>query len=87
VELARHACELTNWQDANLLDTLAAAHAECGRFDEALSWATKALQLADARIEKSVREHVQLFRNRQPARFQAPQVDQPGFPNTIPSDR
>jgi len=70
VELAGRACELTNWQDANLLDTLASAYAECGRFDEAITWANKALELADAEIKEAVYGHVQLFRNGQAARFE-----------------
>ncbi len=69
VELARRACDLTNWQDANILDTLASAYAECGRFDEALTWANKSLGLANAEIKEAVCGHLQLFRNGQPARF------------------
>jgi tetratricopeptide (TPR) repeat protein len=75
VELARRGCELTDWQDANILDTLASAYAECGRFDEAVKWANKALELADAEskveaeLKEAVGKHIELFRNRQPARF------------------
>ncbi len=71
VELARRGCELTNWQDANLLDTLASAYAECGQFDEAVTWATKALELADAEIKETVAGHVESFRDGRPARFEA----------------
>jgi tetratricopeptide (TPR) repeat protein len=70
VELAQRGCELTDWQDANILDTLASAYAECGRFDEALTWVNKALELADAEIKKAIDGHVVLFRNGQPARFE-----------------
>lgn len=69
VELALRGCELTNWEDANILDTLASAYAECGRFDDAVTWATKALERADAQLKEAVREHVQLFRKRRPVRF------------------
>jgi tetratricopeptide (TPR) repeat protein len=69
VELALRGCALTHWRDANILDTLASAYAECGRFDEAVTWANKALELADAEIKEAVGEHVQLFRNGRPARF------------------
>jgi serine/threonine-protein kinase len=68
VELALRGCELTSWQDANILDTLASAYAECGRFDEAVASANKALELADAELQGAIREHVQLFRKGQPAR-------------------
>ena len=35
LDYAQHACELTAWQDASCLDTLAAAYAACDRFAEA----------------------------------------------------
>jgi tetratricopeptide (TPR) repeat protein len=69
VALARRGCELTGWKDANILDTLASAHAECGQFDEALRWAAKALEQASAEIKEDVTKHIQLFRDRQPARI------------------
>lgn len=74
VELALRGCELANWQDANLLDTLASAYAECGRFEEAVKWVNKALEVADAAIKEAVGRHVQLFRSGRPARFE----DTPG---------
>ena len=46
VQLATRACELTDWQDANDIENLAAGYAECGRFDEAVKWQTKAVALA-----------------------------------------
>jgi hypothetical protein len=61
---------LTQWQDANLLDTLACAHAECGQFEDALAWGNKALQSASAEIRDAVQAHVQGFRAGRPARMQ-----------------
>lgn len=42
---AEQACELTEWKNWSALDTLAAANAEAGRFDEACRWAEKAASL------------------------------------------
>jgi tetratricopeptide (TPR) repeat protein len=46
VELAERGCKLTAYKEPRLLDTLAAAYAEAGRFDEAVRTAERALELA-----------------------------------------
>jgi len=46
VRLAERACELSRHRDPNLLDTLAAAYAEAGRFPEAVATAQKAAEMA-----------------------------------------
>lgn len=43
VDLAAKACELTDYKQAHLLSTLAAAHAEAGDFAKAVEWSTKAV--------------------------------------------
>src|SRR5262249_58491261 len=46
VDLARHAAELTIGSVPGVLDTLAAAYAESGRFSDAVSTAERALAIA-----------------------------------------
>ncbi len=46
IRLAEAACKAVNYSDSGLLDTLAAAYAAAGRFDQAVLTARKALQLA-----------------------------------------
>jgi tetratricopeptide (TPR) repeat protein len=43
VELATRACRQSGWKDANDLENLAAGYAECGQFDQAVKWQTKAI--------------------------------------------
>lgn len=47
VQLAEHACELSGYQAAYLIGTLAAAYAEAGRFEQAVATAERARALAE----------------------------------------
>jgi tetratricopeptide (TPR) repeat protein len=47
VELAERACRLTEYKQAYMVGTLAAAYAEAGRFPEAVAAAEKAKALAE----------------------------------------
>ena len=70
VEFASRACELTRWQNAGYVDTLAAAYAEKGDFDKAVELQRKAVELAtepsDRRAELESR--VALYERREPHR-------------------
>ena len=69
-ELALTACELTRYQDPNIVDTLAAAHAEAGEFADAVRLQKQALEspLFDKRFAKEGRERLALYEAGRPYR-------------------
>jgi Flp pilus assembly protein TadD len=79
VELARQACGATDKQDPRYLDTLAAAYAELGRYDDATRTARKALALATtprrSELATEIEKHLRLFETGQPVR-EAPSQNQ-----------
>lgn len=68
LKLARTACSLSDYQEWNTLDTLGAAYAENGQFDEAATWLGTALELAPAEKQDRVRGHLEQVADKQPIR-------------------
>jgi Flp pilus assembly protein TadD len=72
VTLAERACELTNNQVAGYLDTLAAAYAAAGRFNDAIATAQNAIGLAKSahqpQVVKEIELHLELYRAGRPYR-------------------
>ena len=64
VRLAEHAAQLTSRRDARVLNTLAAAHAAAGRFDEAAATAQAALALlrdSGSELAAAIRQLLDLY--------------------------
>ncbi|HTQ49193.1 MAG TPA: tetratricopeptide repeat protein [Candidatus Acidoferrales bacterium] len=59
VELAQRAVQLSAGTSPQILDTLAAAYAEAGRFPEAITTARRALELSSAQSNKPLAEVIQ----------------------------
>ena len=71
VELASQACQLTEYKDSGYLDTLAAAFAEKGQFDQALKWQEEAVKAAGqepAEIQADLKSRIDLYKQNKPYR-------------------
>ena len=88
IEDARKACEIDQWQSAASLDTLAAAHAEAGQFDEAVEWQAKALEIGFAlpHLDREAQARLELFRNKKPYRDRVIDKTKPAAPAKKPAE-
>jgi tetratricopeptide (TPR) repeat protein len=72
VRLAERACAITGRDDVGCLDTLAAAFAEAGRFDDAVATAEQAATVARSAKEEAIADEIlaraALYRDRRPYR-------------------
>ncbi len=80
VEMARRACEMTEYKQHQMLDTLSVAYAAAGRFEDAVRAAEQALQLVrsaeplprqdsgQAESGTEIQEHLELFKAGRPYR-------------------
>jgi tetratricopeptide (TPR) repeat protein len=79
MQLAVRACQLTHTNDGLKIATLAAACAEAGRFEQALAWAGKGRQVAQANGQPDVAarllEFQNLFQARRPFREEPSDAD------------
>lgn len=65
IEYATKACELTEWRAADSLQTLAAAYAESGQFDQAVKFQTKAAEIDPKAVDT---KRLALYQQKQPFR-------------------
>jgi len=68
VELARKACELTEYKQAHILSTLGAAYAEIGDFESALQWSQKAVDASDESLKETLKKELESYQQRKPWR-------------------
>ena len=66
---AQHAAAADGHESFAILDTLAAAHAEVGQFENAIRWGTKAVQLAPAKYRDELTSRLQLYKESKPFRL------------------
>jgi tetratricopeptide (TPR) repeat protein len=70
LEKSKRACELSRWQSADVVDTLAAAYAELGDFDDVVKYETQAINMKGvyAFKRKRMQERLDLYRQHKPYR-------------------
>lgn len=68
IEYATTACELSEWKDPMILDTLAAAHAENGDFQAAIKWQKHAIKLLTNQDKAEYDKHLASFEAGRPVR-------------------
>lgn len=71
LNLAAKACELTQWSDSQKFETLAAAYAEVGKFDEAVTYQRKALELAgeSSGVAQQYEQRIEAYKSHKPHRW------------------
>jgi tetratricopeptide (TPR) repeat protein len=67
-KLATRACEVTDYKEAHILSTLAAACAENGDFPEAIRWSTQAVALGNSEVDEQLAEELQSYEAGKPWR-------------------
>ena len=71
VELAMRSCRASNWKDAANVDTLAAAHAEAGDFEQAVQYQTRAIAMEnDAKEKRDKEKRLAQYRSGKPWRLE-----------------
>ncbi len=72
IRYARLACNADTKPNSGYLDTLAAAYANAGQFDQAIESQNQAIACGKAEEMEELKAHLQLYQNKQPLRI-APQ--------------
>jgi FimV-like protein len=76
IVLAEKACRLTEYQEAHILSTLAAAYAETGDFDTARKWAQQAVDLGDESVREQLQAELESYRRNEPWRERQQEEEQ-----------
>ncbi|MDZ4817619.1 MAG: tetratricopeptide repeat protein [Planctomycetota bacterium] len=77
IELATEACKKTEYKQAHILSTLAAAYAEAGNWDEAVKWSKKAVEMTDAANRKQIEGELASYEAKKPWRELQEEKDAP----------
>lgn len=79
IELARMACEETQYEAAHILSTLASAYAEIGDFETARKWAKKAVDAGAEDLKDQLQEELDAYKEEKPWRELQETKENPDF--------
>lgn len=74
IELATKACDVTDYKQAHILSTLAAAYAETGDFETAKKWSSKAVELGEGSMKEQLAKELESYEQRKPWREAHPEA-------------
>ncbi len=86
IELATKACELTEYKQAHILSTLAAAYAETGQWEEALKWSKKAVEIGDDSVKEQLKQELASYEGKKPWREKQNEPDKEAPPAAADKD-
>jgi tetratricopeptide (TPR) repeat protein len=76
IELAKRACEATEYKQAHILSTLAAGYAEAGDFDNAIKWSKKAVEVGPEGLKNQLAKELDNYEDNKPWREAMPPADE-----------
>ncbi len=86
IVLAKKACEVTNFERAHILSTLAAAYAEAGDFERAVKWSTDAVEKGKTDLKEQLeqlQQELESYKQRKPWREMQEVKDKPDPPRRV----
>jgi tetratricopeptide (TPR) repeat protein len=94
LEMAKKACQLTDYKQAHILSTLAAAYAELGDFKTAIEWSQKAVAAGKEDQKEALARELATYKEGKPVReLKAPEPPpkappkKPGGPKPKPPEK
>jgi hypothetical protein len=72
IELAKQGCDLTEYKQAHIVSTLAAAYAETGDFESAIKWSKKAVETGSEAIKPQLAKELESYEAKKPWREEKP---------------
>jgi tetratricopeptide (TPR) repeat protein len=91
LDLATRAAELTSYQQAHILSTLASAYAELGNFESARKWSQKSVEVGKESLKEELQKELKSYQANKPWReiqqIKDEDAELPGLPAEKPKEQ